>query len=86
MIYRLCCSEKGKPKSKGYGHACMSWGMKEEPSYIILHFSILLHCIDLTWELLCHLSATSFTIRTQTVPRQIKTWGWGVWLWYKEEA
>jgi hypothetical protein len=29
---------------------------------VMLYFSILLHCIDLTSELLCRLCATSFTI------------------------
>jgi hypothetical protein len=28
----------------------------------MLYFSILLHCIDLSYELWCHLCATSFTI------------------------
>jgi hypothetical protein len=42
-VHRLCCNERRKPRSEGYGHADMSQSMMEEP---ILQIGIESTCIS----------------------------------------
>jgi hypothetical protein len=51
-----------RPKQRTLSPIISNWKTKKYKFVIILYFSFLLHCLDLTSELLCYIRATSFTI------------------------
>jgi hypothetical protein len=51
-----------RPKGRSLSPIISNWKRKKYNFVTMLYFSILLHCIELTLDLLCRLCATSFTI------------------------